>query len=76
MGNLALHLHHPPPQVRPLLELNLIQRLARRGLAGGVVYDALIAAAALTAQADCIVTLNPGDFQRVVPAGTLEVREP
>ncbi len=53
-----------------------VERLARRGLAGGVVYDALIAAAALTAQADCIVTLNPGDFQRVVPAGTLEVREP
>jgi predicted nucleic acid-binding protein len=54
----------------------VIERFSRRGLAGGVVYDALIAAAAIESRADCIVTLNAGDFHRVVPAGTLDVREP
>jgi predicted nucleic acid-binding protein len=53
-----------------------VQGLARQGLAGGVVYDALIAAAALEARADCLLTLNPGDFRRVVTPGTLELREP
>ena len=53
-----------------------IARLSRQGLAGGVVYDALIAAAALAAGAECVLTLNPGDFRRVLPAGTLDVREP
>ena len=54
----------------------VVERLSRQGLAGGVVYDALIAAAAMEARVDCIVTLNAGDFRRVVPAGTLDVREP
>jgi predicted nucleic acid-binding protein len=54
----------------------VVERLSRQGLAGGVVYDALIAAAAMEARADSIVTLNAADFQRVVPAGTLDVREP
>ena len=54
----------------------VVERLSRQGLAGGVVYDGLIAAAAMAANADCIVTLNTADFRRVLPAGTLEVREP
>ena len=54
----------------------VLARLSRQGLAGGVVYDALIAAAVLAAGAECILTLNPGDFRRVLPAGTLDVREP
>jgi predicted nucleic acid-binding protein len=43
----------------------VISRLAERSLPGGVVYDALIAQAALKAGADRLVTLNPRDFQRV-----------
>lgn len=53
-----------------------VECLSRHGLAGGVVYDALIAAAAIEAHAECIVTLNAGDFRRVVPAGTLDIRDP
>ena len=54
----------------------VVERLSRQGLAGGIVYNGLIAAAAMGAHADCIVTLNAGDFRRVVPPGTLEFREP
>ena len=54
----------------------VVERLSREGLAGDVVYDALIAAAALEARADCIVTLNPADFRRAVPVGTMNVQEP
>ncbi len=54
----------------------VVQRISRRGLAGGVVYDALIAEAAAKAGADCLVTLNLGDFRRVMKAGGTDVREP
>ncbi len=42
-----------------------LARFAEQGLAGGVVYDGLIAAAAVKAGVDCIVTLDPKDFTRV-----------
>ncbi|MBN1835026.1 MAG: PIN domain-containing protein [Spirochaetales bacterium] len=54
----------------------VVERLARRGLSGGVVYDALIAAAAQQGGAQCIFTLNPDDFRRVVESGTIDVRVP
>ncbi len=44
-----------------------LARLAERGLGGGVVYDALIAAAAQKLEVDGLVTFNVGDFQRVWP---------
>ena len=54
----------------------VVQRLSRQGLAGGVVYDALIAEAAVKGGAECIVTLNVSDFRRVTQGMSLSVREP
>lgn len=53
-----------------------IQNLSRRGLTGGVTYDALIAETARKAHAECIITLNGGDFRRVVQEDTPVIREP
>jgi predicted nucleic acid-binding protein len=50
--------------------------LSRQGVAGGVVYDALIAEAAMKAGAECIVTLNIRDFHRVTQGLPLSIREP
>jgi len=47
---------------------NLIRHLSQAGIAGGAVYDAIIACAAAKAQVDHIITLNPKDFRRVYPA--------
>jgi predicted nucleic acid-binding protein len=55
---------------------NVVQRLSRQGLSGGVVYDALIAEAASKGKAECIVTLNVNDFTRVSQGMSLSVREP
>lgn len=46
-----------------------LERLAARGLSGGVVYDALIARAAEKAHVDQLVTLNLADFKRAWPEG-------
>lgn len=54
----------------------VVQRLSRQGLAGGIIYDALIAEAAVKAHAECIVTLNAGDFRRVTLGGSIMIREP
>lgn len=53
-----------------------IHQMSRQGLSGGVVYDALIAAAAVKGGAESIVSLNCSDFRRVVQAGAPVVREP
>lgn len=42
-----------------------LARCAAQGLAGAVVFDALVAQAALKAGAEALVTLNPKDFQRL-----------
>lgn len=56
---------------------DVITRMSRRGLSGGVIYDALIAAAGVKGGAEILVTLNPTDFRRVVDADSPpEVREP
>jgi predicted nucleic acid-binding protein len=54
----------------------VVRRLSRRGFAGGVVYDALIAEAATKGGAECLVTLNVSDFLRVVQGMSLSIREP
>ncbi len=48
---------------------HVLTHLAQLGITGGAVYDALIARAAEISQADRLLTLNPGDFQRVWPEG-------
>ena len=47
---------------------DLIRHLAQTGIAGGAVYDGVIACAAAKAQVDHIVTFNARDFRRVYPA--------
>jgi predicted nucleic acid-binding protein len=54
----------------------LIERAANNGLAGGVVYDAIIAKAAETAGVDYLLTLNVTHFQRVWQAGAARVVSP
>ena len=53
-----------------------IQRLARAGLLGGIVYDALLARAAEKWGADRLLTLNLDDFRRASPASALKIEEP
>ncbi len=53
-----------------------IKQLAGVGLAGGVVYDALIARAAQKARVDRLLTLDTDDFERVWPAGTAKIAAP
>jgi predicted nucleic acid-binding protein len=47
----------------------VLRRMVDLGLAGGVVYDALIARAAERAGVDRLVTLNDRDFRRAWPTG-------
>ena len=42
-----------------------LRNMAAYGFAGGVIYDGLIAAAALKYKPDHLLTLNPGDFERL-----------
>lgn len=44
-----------------------IQRVAELGLSGGVIYDALLVAAARRMKADRILTFNRKHFQRLAP---------
>jgi predicted nucleic acid-binding protein len=53
----------------------VIEDLARLGITGGQVYDALIAASAAEARAHVLMTWNPKHFVSVAPAG-LQIREP
>jgi predicted nucleic acid-binding protein len=54
----------------------VLRSLSSRDVAGGAVYDALIAQAAAKAKVDHLVTLNPKDFQRVWPEGASKIRSP
>ncbi len=56
--------------------LNLIDDLGRQSVAGGTVYDAVIAKVAELAQVDHLLTLNTGHFQRVWPSGASRVVSP
>jgi predicted nucleic acid-binding protein len=48
---------------------SVLERMSELGLAGGAVYDALLARAAEKAAAERLLTFNPGDFARVWPRG-------
>jgi predicted nucleic acid-binding protein len=54
----------------------LIEELSRRGIVGGVVYDAVIAKAAELAKVDRLVTLNEAHFQQVWPSGASRIVSP
>jgi predicted nucleic acid-binding protein len=54
---------------------DLLQTFQDRDIAGGAVYDALIATVALRAGARKLLTLNRRHFERVAPDG-LEITEP
>jgi predicted nucleic acid-binding protein len=54
----------------------LIEQAARNGLAGGTVYDAIIAKAAEAAGVDYLLTLNVTHFQRVWQAGAARIVSP
>lgn len=54
----------------------VIREMAEMSLAGGVVYDALIARAARKAGAGRLLTLNPRDFLRVWPDGAAVITPP
>lgn len=48
---------------------SVVRELARLGLSGGVIYDAIIARSAAKARAELLLTLNPDHFTRVWPEG-------
>jgi len=56
--------------------MGLFQMELHAEIVGGVVYDALIAQAALKAWADVLVTLNPKDFLRTYPGLTAQIVTP
>ena len=56
--------------------LRVIDTLARAGLSGGIVYDALAMQAASKAKADRVVTLNGRDFSRLADLFHVEVTPP
>ena len=56
--------------------LAVVRSLGDAGLAGGVVYDALVLRAAQLAGAEVVYTFNPKDFLRVWPEGGIRVEEP
>lgn len=45
------------------------KKISKRGLTGGIVYDALIAKAAEKSKVGQLLTLNPDHFKRVWPEG-------
>lgn len=47
---------------------DLLAQITQQNIAGGAVYDGVIACAAAKAQVDHIVTFNARDFRRVRPA--------
>ncbi|MSQ93493.1 MAG: hypothetical protein EXR98_02930 [Gemmataceae bacterium] len=54
----------------------LMAELSQRGIAGGLVYDAIIARPAELAQVDQLVTLNDAHFQKVWPGGAKVIVTP
>jgi predicted nucleic acid-binding protein len=54
----------------------VLQSQAALGLAGGSIFDALIAAAAKKVHADVLLTLNLRDFERVWPDHGGRIRHP
>ena len=55
---------------------SVIQDVAAEGIAGGMVYDALIARCAIKARAEAIFTWNIDHFRRLGPEVAKRVRTP
>lgn len=54
----------------------IIKEVANAGLAGGIVYDALIVAAARKANVDRLLTFNASDFVSIWPQGEDRISMP
>lgn len=54
----------------------VLRRMVELGLAGGVVYDALVAQVAEKESVDRLITLNERDFRRAWPAGAERITAP
>ncbi len=72
--NIARHAEMVP--LAPEDYLAALQRAPGLDVAGGTIYDALIARAAAKANADILLTLNPRHFLRVWPEGQDKIRTP
>lgn len=57
-------------------QVALVRSRAALGLAGGIVYDALIARVAGKADVDVLLTLNERDFRRAWPEGAAIIQTP
>lgn len=55
---------------------DVVRHLGEAGLAGGIVYDAVVFRAAITAGAALMLTFNAKDFRRVWPDAGIRVEEP
>jgi predicted nucleic acid-binding protein len=53
-----------------------IKRASEQGIAGGAIYDALLAQCALKSKAEFIYTWNEKDFLRIGPSVAERVRRP
>ena len=56
--------------------LSTLERLSQRGMAGGIIYDALIARAAEKAEAELLLTWNESHFRRAWPEGEAVISSP
>lgn len=56
--------------------ITVLDEAAQGGIAGGAIYDALIARCALKARAQILYTWNARHFQRLGPEIAARVREP
>ena len=54
----------------------VIKQVSQSGLAGGIIYDALIAKVAQKAQVEQLLTVNSEHFKRVWPAGENKIITP
>ena len=54
----------------------VIKQASQSGLAGGIIYDALIAKVAQKAQVEQLLTVNSEHFKRVWPAGENKIITP
>ena len=55
---------------------SVLENVAGLGLSGGIVYDALVARAAVKSSADVLLTLNADHFRRVWPDAGSRIRTP
>ena len=66
-------------EIKPLAAADyrdVVHHLGDAGLAGGIVYDALVCRSAIRAGAEVIFTFNPKDFCRVWPDAGIRIEEP